>query len=111
MQISQQELDGGVLKVTLSGPFDIAGAADVDVPFSVIGGRRDKVIVDFSDVDFLASIGVRVLVKAAKSMGNRGGTMALFNVGEAPRKVLASTGVDTIIAVTEDEPSAIAAVS
>ena len=111
MQLTKQELEGDVLKVTLAGSFDIAGAGEVDMPFAVISGSRRKLVVDFSDVDFLASIGVRVLVKAARAIGNKGGRMALFGANEAARKVLASTGADTIISVTDDEASAVAAVS
>jgi anti-sigma B factor antagonist len=111
MQMTKEELGGDVLKVTLAGSFDIAGAGEVDMPFAVISGARRKVIVDFAEVDFLASIGVRVLVKAARSIVSKGGRMALFAPSEAARKVLASTGADTLIVVTDDEATAIAAVA
>jgi anti-anti-sigma factor len=111
MELTKDELEGDVLKVTLAGSFDIAGAGEVDMPLAVISGSRRKVVVDFSGVDFLASIGVRVLVKAARSMANKGGRIALFGANEAARKVLASTGADTLIVVTDDEASAVAAVA
>ena len=111
MDISQEDLDGGVHKVVLTGAFDIAGASDVDMPFSVIGGSKDKVLIDFSGVDFLASIGIRTIVKAAKAMGGRGGKMAIVNPNDAARKVLTATGVDTIVSVVDDEASALAALS
>jgi anti-sigma B factor antagonist len=111
MQMTRQELEGDVLKVTLAGSFDIAGAGEIDMPFAVISGSRRKVVVDFTGVDFLASIGVRVLVKAARAIGNKGGKMALYGANEAARKVLASTGADTIISVTDDEAAAVAAVA
>ena len=109
--MKKDELGDDVLKVTLAGSFDIAGASEVDMPFAVISGSRRKVVVDFSQVDFLASIGVRVLVKAARAMGNKGGRMALYGANEAARKVLASTGADTLIVVADDEASAVAAVA
>jgi anti-sigma B factor antagonist len=111
MQMTKEELGGDVLKVTLAGSFDIAGAGEVDMPFAVISGARRKVVIDFGDVDFLASIGVRVLVKAARSIGTKGGKVALFGANEAARKVLSSTGADTLIVVTDDEASAVAAVA
>jgi anti-anti-sigma factor len=111
MQMTKEELEGDILKVTLAGSFDIAGAGEVDMPFAVISGARRKVVVDFGDVDFLASIGVRVLVNAARSIGTKGGKIALFGANEAARKVLASTGADTLIVVTDDEAAALAAVA
>lgn len=109
MRLEQIELPGDVLKVKLTGPLDIAGAGDIDMPFSIIAGHNNKVIVDFTDVTFLASIGIRVLVKAARAIGLRKGRLVVFNPTEDARKVLRSTGIDTIIPVVADEPSAIAA--
>ena len=109
MEMKQTELEGGVLKVDLAGSFDIAGSGDVDLRFSLIGGKRDKVIVDFTKVTFLASIGIRVLVKAAKAMANRGGKMVVLNPNEAARRVLKSTGVDSVIPVVATEAEAVAA--
>ncbi len=111
MEMRQEELDGDILKVALDGSFDIAGAGDVDLRFSVIGGNRDKVIVDFSDVSFLASMGVRVLVKAAKAIHHRGGRMVVVRPNDAARKVLSATGADTVITVVDSEADAVAALS
>jgi stage II sporulation protein AA (anti-sigma F factor antagonist) len=111
MQMTKEELEDDVLKVRLAGSFDIAGAGTVDMPFSVIAGSRQKVVVDFAEVEFLASFGVRVLVKAARGMGTRGGRLAVYGVSEPARKVLAATGADALIVVAEDEASAVAAVS
>ncbi len=109
MRLEQIELPDDVLKVKLTGPLDIAGAGDIDMPFSIIAGHNNKVIVDFTHVTFLASIGIRVLVKAARAIGLRKGRLIVFNPSEDARKVLRSTGIDTIIPVVADEPSAIAA--
>jgi anti-sigma B factor antagonist len=107
MELRQQELNNGVLKVTLSGSFDIAGAGDVDLPFSVIGGKWNRVIVDLGNVGVLASMGVRVLVKTAKAIGSRGGRMVVMTPSDAARRVLSITGVDAIIPVVDSEAEAL----
>jgi anti-anti-sigma factor len=111
MELTREELGGDILKVTLVGSLDIAGSGEVDLPFAVIAGARRKVVVDFTGVDFLASIGVRVLVKTGRAIGNKGGRLALFGVNDAARKVLASTGADTLMVIAGDEAAAIAAVT
>lgn len=108
MQMVQKEISDDILKVELNGSFDIAGAADVDLPFNVIAGKWSKVAVDFTNVDFLASIGVRVLVKCARTMAARGGTMVVINPAEGARKVLTATGVDQIVPIVDSEPEALA---
>lgn len=110
MEMKQEEIDGGIIKVTLNGSLDIAGAGVVDMPFNILSGKHNKIIVDFTGVDFLASIGIRVLVKTAKSVTVRGGRLAIFSASDAAKKVLSATGADTIVFVVDDEAAAITAV-
>jgi anti-anti-sigma factor len=111
MEMRQEELEGGVLKIALDGSFDIAGAADVDLQFGQIAGKRDRVFVDFSDVDFLASMGIRVMIKAAKAMANHGGKLVVVNPNSAARKVMNATGLDSIVPVVDNEAEALASLT
>jgi anti-anti-sigma factor len=108
MRLDQIGLPGEVLLVKLAGPLDIAGAGEIEMPFSLISGKHNKVVVNLADVTFLASIGIRVLVKAARTIGNRQGRLDIFGPTEEARRVLRSTGIDTIIPVVADEAEAIA---
>lgn len=107
MHLEQTSLPGDIVLVKLTGPLDIAGAGEVDMPFSVISGKHDKVIVDLAGVTFLASIGIRVLVKAARAVGSRKGRFVVFSPTDDARKVLRSTGIDAIIPVVADRAAAI----
>lgn len=108
MRLDQVGLPGGILKVKLSGPLDIAGAGEIDAPFSAISSKSDKVIIDFKDVTFLASIGIRLLVKAARNIAKRNGRLVVFSPTDDARRVLRSTGIDSIVLVVADEAAAIA---
>jgi anti-anti-sigma factor len=108
MRLDQVGLPGGILRVKLSGPLDIAGAGEIDAPFSAISSKSDKVIVDFKDVTFLASIGIRLLVKAARNIAKRNGRLVVFSPTDDARRVLRSTGIDSIVLVVADEAAAIA---
>lgn len=111
MRLEQTELAGGIVKAKLIGALDIAGAGEVELPLAVISGKDDKVIIDFSGLTFLASIGIRVLVKAARAITGRKGRLVICNCPEDARKVLRSTGIDSIIPVVADEAAAIAELS
>ncbi len=108
MRLDQSDLPGGITKVRLSGSLDIAGAGEIEAPFAAISSTRDKVIVDFTGVTFLASIGIRILVKAARAIGGRKGRLVVFNPTPDARKVLRSTGLDSIVPVVADEAAAVA---
>jgi anti-sigma B factor antagonist len=110
MRLSQERLPNGVYKIALGGALDIAGAAEADQPFRSASEKERKLIVDLTDVDFLASIGIRVLVKSAKTVAERGGRMAVYGAQEASRKVLVSSGVERLVNLVDDEAAAIAQV-
>jgi anti-sigma B factor antagonist len=106
MQMWEEELSGGVLKVVLVGSLDIPGAAKVDLPLNVVAGSRDRLAIDISGVKFLSSMGVRTLVMVARAIGNRGGKVVLIGPSEGIREVLSLTGVDTIMPIFSDDAEA-----
>jgi anti-anti-sigma factor len=99
MNLDTVQLDNGITKVVLSGRMDIEGATAVDLKFNVIAGAKKKVIVDLTDVSFMASLGIRTLILGAKAMANKGGKMVLLNPQPNVQKVLETTGVNTVIPI------------
>ena len=112
MNLDIVDAENGITKLVLSGNMDIEGAGKVDLKFSVIAGARRKVAVDLTGVAFMASMGIRTLMLAAKAMTNKGGKMVLVNPQPNVRKVLETTGVNTVIPIagTMDEAAAILSV-
>lgn len=108
MRIEQVSLPGDFLLVKLTGPLDIAGAGEIEAPLTAITGQHGKVIVDLANVTFLASIGIRILVKAARAVGSKKGRFVVFAPTDEARRILRSTGIDTIIPVVADQAAAIA---
>ena len=111
MDIVQQELDQDILKVTLKGSLDVAGAGIADEVLGPLAAARKKLIADLGGVDFVASAGIRVLVKTAKTMGGHGGKFAIVNPNDMARRVMWTTGLDRIVPIADDEQAAIGAVS
>lgn len=107
MEMKQEDLDGGIHKVVLKGSLDIAGASEIDLPISVVAGKYDRVLVDLQGVTFLASMGVRMLVKAAKAQASHHGKMVLVGPTPPARRVLESIGVDSIIPIVDSEAEAV----
>jgi anti-anti-sigma regulatory factor len=55
MDISADDLAGGITKVVLRGRFDTTGAVVVELPFNKVATEKQKIVVDLSAVNFLAS--------------------------------------------------------
>lgn len=75
------------------------------------GGARRAIVVDLSKVDFLASLGIRVLVLGARAVKNKGGKLVILSPDENVRSVLTAARTDTLIPIFVDRDAAIAAVA
>ena len=111
MKMNVDPLALGVVKVILDGRLDITGAGIIDLQFSAIAGSHRGVLVDLTNVSFLASIGIRTLLLGAKAVQRRGGTFVLLNPADEVEKVLEVTGVTDLMPVFHDNDAALAAVA
>ena len=99
----------GVVKVILDGRLDVTGAGNIDLQFNAIAGSHKGMVVDLAAVSFLASIGIRTLLLAAKTMQRRGGCLVLLNPVDEVERVLDVMGVTDLIPVHHDVDTALAA--
>lgn len=93
MQITVEKLPDAVTRVVLAGQLDIKGAAAVELPFTTATSGNTRVVIDVAEVDYVASIGLRLLVGAAKVVTRRGGKMVLCRVTPSVSKVLNMSGL------------------
>jgi anti-sigma B factor antagonist len=102
------ELEVGVTRVGLNGRLDAPGADRVGVRFTaavVVHGKN--AIVDLSNVTFIASLGLRLLISSARGLHLKGGRMVLFGPGELVKEVLDEAAIDQIIPVVATEADAL----
>jgi len=102
MNLEVVELENGITKVTLSGRLDIEGALKIDAEFNRAVEGKKKILVDLSDVPFIASLGIRTLITGAKATANSGGKMVLLNPQPNVERVLRTSRVDTVIPIVPD---------
>ena len=106
MPIAVHDLEGGITRVALSGRIDIAGAQEIDLPMGIVAGSRQAVVIDLSGVSFIASMGLRCLVSAAKRVSSKQGRMVLLSPNAHIETVIRSTGIDTVIPIFHDAEEA-----
>ena len=107
MEFRHSDLDNGIRLIKLGGKLDIIGTGEIETKFTgYCSGDRVRVVVDLSEVDFLASIGIRLLVLTAKSITSRGGKMVLLNPIPEVQAVLEITGIPAIVPISSTLESA-----
>lgn len=107
MEIHYSELNNGIGLIKFCGKLDIVGAGQIETRFTgYCAGEKARVVVDLSQVDFLASIGIRLFMLTAKSMASRDGKMVLLNPVPDVQRVLEITGIPSIIPMYSNLESA-----
>jgi anti-anti-sigma factor len=95
-------MENGITKVSLSGRLDVQSALEIDDEFTKIAKENKNLLVDLSDVTFIASLGIRTLVVGAKATSNNGGKMVLLNPQPNVEQVLRTSHIDTVMPITHD---------
>lgn len=100
MEMEVTELDGKAIKIALRGRLDTAGVDQIETRFSasiVPGGHQ--AIVDLSGVSFIASMGLRMFITVARSVGKKGGKLVLLSPQAMVNEVLANAALADIIPI------------
>jgi anti-sigma B factor antagonist len=90
---------GSAATVVLTGRLDISGAEAVALPLATLSGGKTSLKIDMTGVTFVASIGLRHLVMAAKALRRRGGTLVLVNPTTAVAEVITISGLGELLPV------------
>jgi anti-anti-sigma factor len=80
-------------RVAVTGEVDAASADNLrSALFDVIEGGQPKVVIDMSEVSFIDSSGLRVLIAGYKAAEAAGGGLSVAEPSEAVRRLLEITG-------------------
>jgi anti-anti-sigma factor len=93
-------------KVTLIGKLDIVGAQKIEMPLAALAGTRSSIVIDMVGVDFIASIGIRQLVLAAKAVARGAGKLVLLAPTPLVTEVLVTSGLLDLLPIVRSEDEA-----
>jgi anti-sigma B factor antagonist len=110
MDMKVDRLPDEVTRIALTGSLDVKGTGQVEAPFAAVASKNSRVVVDCAGLEFLASIGIRMLVFAAKTVSRRGGVFVLCNVGGTVGRVLETAGMGGVLPQYPSLDAAISAV-
>jgi anti-sigma B factor antagonist len=99
---------GEVRKIVLAGRLDTAGVDRVETRFgAAIVPAGKNTVVDLTDVTFLASMGIRMLIATTRSLSRKGGKLVMYGAGPGVREVIDTTQLTDIIPLAATEAEAI----
>ena len=93
-----QEQDGNIVAI-LTGRLDTASVPETEKALSPLSDYEGKdIIIDCTDLEYISSAGLRVLLSAQKIM-NRQGSMKVVHVNETIMEILEVTGFVDILTI------------
>ena len=94
----EKNLNGTELTVTVAGRLDTTTAPQLEDEVKENIGGIEKLVLDFTALEYLSSAGLRVLLGAQKAM-NKQGEMVIRNVNETVKEIFEVTGFIDILTV------------
>ena len=96
--IIEKKLNGTELTVAISGRLDTTTAPQLEAEFKASIADVEKLVLDFADLEYLSSAGLRVLLAAQKVM-NTQGEMIIKNVNDTINEIFEVTGFVDILTI------------
>ncbi len=83
----------GGIRARLTGRFDTAAAAEIGPKFNELSGYADQeIVLDFSDLQYISSSGLRLLIGLRKDSAAKGGKVIIEKLNDSIRNVFTMTG-------------------
>lgn len=109
MNLEIKTLDNGIVAIEMIGRLDLQGGLDIEAQFRKHSEtEKAGILVDMSNVDFISSNGMRLLISNAKSLSKQGGKMVLYNPVNLVKSALETAGFNQLIPIHDDYQSACA---
>ena len=109
MELVVTEIGSNVTCVHLAGRLDAPGADQIDLRFTaaVVTAGRD-VLVDLSGVSFVASMGIRLLIAAARGLAVKGRRLVMYGAQPLVQDVFEQAAIDQLIPMAPTQAEALA---
>ena len=94
----EKNLNGTELTVTITGRLDTTTAPQLEAEFKQSINGIEKLVLDFAELEYLSSAGLRVLLAAQKVM-NKQGEMVVRNINETISEIFEVTGFSDVLTI------------
>lgn len=94
----EKNLNGAEVNVKVTGRLDTTTAPELEAELKQSFGGITKLVLDFMELEYLSSAGLRVLLSAQKTMDKQG-EMIIKNVNETINEIFEVTGFIDILTI------------
>jgi len=92
--------EGDVYTIAITGRIDTISAPELEEEFNRIEPKAEKVIFDMTEVDYISSAGMRMIVAVHRKMVSKGG-LVLRGLKKNVRAIINLTGFSKVLTIEE----------
>jgi len=92
MTIEHEMIGKSTVVLSLNGRLDTANAPLLERKIKQWGDEITELVLDFAELSYISSMGLRVLLQAKKSFKEEGRKLTIKNMGDSIREVFEMTG-------------------
>ena len=108
MRVETETIDGWLHTISADGELDAYNGARLqEAVISALGSESCWLIVDLLKVEYIDSVGLGILIGAAKRAAEKGGDLAVVCERAAVRRVFEVSGTAELLNVVEAMPEAV----
>jgi anti-sigma B factor antagonist len=108
MELKVVKGDAHLTHVALAGKLDVQGEEQIGDRFrELIESRGTSFLIDMSQVTYLASLGIRLLFAAAKSLAGSGKKLVVVKPQPMVEETLLNSGTAKFVPIAPDEATAL----
>jgi anti-sigma B factor antagonist len=108
MRLEVTERADDISQVALIGKLDISGLHEVDLKFhGVTAARKKPAVIDLTQLEYIASLGMGMLISCAQSLRRAGQPMILAGATGTVDTALRTAGIDQAIPMAASVDEAI----
>ena len=90
---------GEALVISLNGRLDTTTSVELDKKMKEIEITENLVILDFKDLEYISSAGLRVLLAIKRRLDPEGKTLEIHNINAVIKEVFSVTGFKNVLTV------------
>ena len=107
LQIEVGEVEDKVI-LAIEGRLDAASSPVLEKKLNdLLEENRKKIILDFSNVEYLSSAGIRLLLAFTKKLKAQEGNLVIFSIGEDIMEIIKMAGFESILNIYATQEQAL----
>lgn len=107
MKISEEVISENITMMTVVGRLDAATSPEFETHLVAFFDQAERgMMLDFEEMDYISSAGLRALIVAAKKMKTTNGALCLFGLKEHVMEVFEIAGFSTIFEIVSTQSEA-----